>query len=176
LPGFDYSAPNVRYFLTISADPGTAPFSQPWIAELIVINLLKLDQLKRLRINCYCLMPDHMHLLALSLPGMKHLSQAIKDFERFITGRVRQVQPQLTLWQGGYYDHILREDEADDLIIGYIMRNPVEAALTREVGEWPYAKIVIQAEDAKRLTPAERALARPASDPIGPGLYIIMGL
>ena len=86
----------------------------------------------------YCLMPDHVHLLASSqseagdlIPFVKHLKQ--------ITGyRYRQSTGQ-KLWQPGYHDRILRDEEATLTVARYILENPVRAGLAKALGEWPLA-------------------------------------
>ena len=42
------------------------------------------------------------------------------------------------LWQKGYYDHILRSDEAHLSIARYIFENPVRAGLVKDVREYPW--------------------------------------
>ena len=43
------------------------------------------------------------------------------------------------LWQPGYHDRILRDDESTEATARYILENPIRAGLTRQIGEYPYA-------------------------------------
>jgi len=43
------------------------------------------------------------------------------------------------LWQDGYYDHVLRDDESTIAVARYIFENPVRAGLARRVEEYPHS-------------------------------------
>lgn len=43
------------------------------------------------------------------------------------------------MWQSGYYDHVLRNDEGSLGVMRYILENPVRAGLVAEVQEYPYS-------------------------------------
>jgi len=43
------------------------------------------------------------------------------------------------LWQPGYHDRILRDDESTEATARYILENPVRGGLARQIGEYPYA-------------------------------------
>jgi len=42
------------------------------------------------------------------------------------------------LWQNGYYDRVLRDDEATLTVVRYILENPVRAGLVARVSDYPY--------------------------------------
>ena len=43
------------------------------------------------------------------------------------------------LWQSGFYDYVLREEDPVAAIVKYIIGNPVRAGITTEIGEYPHA-------------------------------------
>jgi len=43
------------------------------------------------------------------------------------------------LWQKGYYEHIVRENEAVLAIAKYIFENPVRAGLVSEPHDYPFS-------------------------------------
>ena len=43
------------------------------------------------------------------------------------------------LWQDGYYDRILRDDEQTIVVARYILENPVRAGLVEGFDEYPYS-------------------------------------
>jgi hypothetical protein len=43
------------------------------------------------------------------------------------------------LWQEGYFDHVVRQDEDLVGIAAYIIANPIRAGLCRESSEYPYS-------------------------------------
>ena len=42
------------------------------------------------------------------------------------------------VWQEGYYDHGLRDDEDYRAGVRYVMQNPIRAGLVRRVEDYPY--------------------------------------
>ncbi|MBI3049564.1 MAG: hypothetical protein HYY76_14760 [Acidobacteria bacterium] len=54
----------------------------------------------------------------------------------------------MTLWQRGYYEHILRRDESTIVRAAYVLTNPVRAGLVRCPTEYPWlGSFVTTAED-----------------------------
>jgi hypothetical protein len=47
-------------------------------------------------------------------------------------------QPDLTVWQAGFFDHLLRRSESYAAKWEYVRRNPVRAGLVSEPDLWPY--------------------------------------
>jgi putative transposase len=42
------------------------------------------------------------------------------------------------LWQPGFFDHVLRNDESYSQKWEYVRENPVRAGLVARADEWPY--------------------------------------
>jgi putative transposase len=85
----------------------------------------------------YCVMPDHVHLL---VHGRRHTS----DLRRFVkrvkqsTGQRYSQKAKRPLWQEGYYDRVLRPEEAEAMVARYIIENPVRAGLVTTPSDYPY--------------------------------------
>ena len=78
-------------------------------------------------ITLFVLMPDHLHAL-LSFPRDGSMSVVIKNWKRF------HARTQNIVWQEGYFDHRLREDERGEqlpLKMNYIRQNPVAASYAK---------------------------------------------
>ena len=43
------------------------------------------------------------------------------------------------LWQGGYYERVLRREEKTETVVRYILDNPVRAGLVDRAEEYPYS-------------------------------------
>ena len=43
------------------------------------------------------------------------------------------------LWQSGFYDYVLREDDSVPSIVKYIIGNPVRAGLVKDASLYPYS-------------------------------------
>ena len=83
-------------------------------------------------------MPDHLHLLLEGLVGASDFCRFMKDAKqrtsfhaiRFGGGR---------LWQDGYHDRIVRQNEDIAAYVDYILQNPVRAGLVERAKDYPYA-------------------------------------
>ena len=83
-------------------------------------------------------MPDHAHILAVG-------ESLTADLEAFIaklkqkTGFEFKKTRQESLWQDGYYDRILRDEEETIVVARYILANPVRAGLVGDFRDYPFS-------------------------------------
>ena len=95
---------------------------------------------KRLQVNilAYCLMPNHVHLVA--VPKTEDgLARAIGEAHRRYTRRINFRQGwRGYLWQGRFGSCVM--DRAHAVAAArYIERNPVRAGLVKRAWEWPWS-------------------------------------
>lgn len=137
LRSFDYIGLH-RYFLTICTYNRTRVFVEDRSVALVTAQLTRTAAAQRFSLIAYCLMPDHIHLLAAGT----HEGSDFKQFTRIFkqqsafhwkrsTGRI--------LWQRSYFDRVLRRDEDTMAVARYIIENPVRAGLVARPGEYSYA-------------------------------------
>jgi putative transposase len=86
----------------------------------------------------YCFMPDHLHLLLAAESEDADLPSFVKRFKQ-LTGFAFKKAHAQPLWQPGYHDRILRDDEATVAVARYILENPIRGGLARHVGEYQFA-------------------------------------
>ena len=89
-------------------------------------------------VHAYCFMPDHVHVLVEGTASQSSLPGFIgrwKQAASYTIGRPRGIR----LWQPGYFDRVLREQESSRVTARYILENPVRAGLTKCVNEHPFA-------------------------------------
>jgi len=63
------------------------------------------------------------------------MSSVISDWKRF------HARNNGVVWQEGYFDHRLRDDERGEQLsmkIDYIRQNPIAASLCAEIADWPW--------------------------------------
>lgn len=92
----------------------------------------------------YVLMPDHVHLFVRGGRNFT-LSSWIGGLKRAISAALLK-EAQATrlpvkgrsLWQPGFFDHILRTDESYAEKWNYVRENPVRAGLVEVADDWPY--------------------------------------
>lgn len=123
-------------FITVRAYQRQRPFTRFDLNDAIVDLLLG----ERLRSACdlyvYCLMPDHLHLIASPrIDGYSVLAFADR-FKALSTRLSWQFGRHGKLWQPRFYDHVLRREEDLDRICEYILANPIRDGLVE--GDDPY--------------------------------------
>jgi putative transposase len=98
------------------------------------------------QILAHCYMPDHLHLL---VEGRTDDS----DLIGFVNGAKQQSgywhvrRYQSPLWQTGWFDHILRDDESLERHVSYTLANPVRAGLVEGWRDWPYSGTTLPIAD-----------------------------
>jgi putative transposase len=89
---------------------------------------------QRWYITLFLLMPDHLHAL-ISFASDDSMSSIVGDWKHF------QTRQHGVVWQEGYFDHRLRDDERGEQLstkINYIRQNPVAAGLCVRAEDWPW--------------------------------------
>ena len=123
-----------RYFVTICTATRHSAFTNPDVVEACRSQLLHSAAKHEFEVIAYCFMPDHMHLLVLGISDTADFRAFIVHFKK-LTGFAYSQSRSGRLWQPGYYDHVLRHDEGPDMMVQYILENPIRAGLAKAVGE-----------------------------------------
>ena len=85
-----------------------------------------------------CYMPDHLHLLLEGLAGASDFCLFMKDMKQRTSYHAIRLGGG-RLWQDGYHDRIVRQDEDLTAYVDYIRQNPVRAGLVERAEDYPYA-------------------------------------
>ena len=89
-------------------------------------------------IHAYCFMPDHVHVLLEGTTDQAFLPRFVSRWKQSTAHLIGQ-QHDIRLWQPGYFDRVLREQESSRATARYVLENPVRAQLATRVGEFPFA-------------------------------------
>jgi REP element-mobilizing transposase RayT len=97
----------------------------------------------------YVIMPDHVHLFVRGGPDFT-LSSWVGGLKRSMSvALVKEAHATRlplqcgSLWQPGFFDHILRSDESYAEKWNYVRDNPVRAGLVQSADNWPYQGEVV---------------------------------
>jgi len=142
LKNFDYGNPNYVYFLTICARHLSMPFYNPDLADKIMESLLFIREKKEIDLYCYCLMPDHLHIVISPFADSGTVSKVMQEFKGFTTRVSWEYGIIGKLWQKSFYDHIARKDEDLIAICDYILSNPVRKGLFKDPRDWKYSGLL----------------------------------
>jgi REP element-mobilizing transposase RayT len=107
---------------------GSCPFLDMRIAGAMAA-ALRFREGKHYRLLAWCVMPNHVHVVARLFPGQE-LAKVVKAWKNFsakaanlVLGRKGQ------FWQREYYDRLIRNGDELDRAIGYVIENPTKAEL-----------------------------------------------
>lgn len=126
------------YLLTTTTHNREPVFSDFIPARLAVRELRACDEAGLCQTLCFVLMPDHLHwLIQLRQGSLSFLMQRFKSCSARAVNCFYQM-PGNKIWQAGYHDHAVRDDENVRAIARYIVDNPVRAGLVRRAGDYPH--------------------------------------
>jgi REP-associated tyrosine transposase len=134
--GFSYLG-LARYLVTCCTDR-RAPFfrHQQTVAETLIEIRHSAPRLD-FAVITYCFMPDHLHLLLEATSeraDLREVMHAVKQRAGFVFKR----RTSQHLWQPGYHDHILRDDQLTLKVARYVLENPVRAGLAASPRDYPF--------------------------------------
>ncbi|MCC3153154.1 transposase [Hymenobacter sp. BT770] len=124
-------------------DHGPTWLRQPEVAAIVAQSLHYPDG-KGYNLRCYCIMPNHVHLvveLPVEAPPLAKTLQLLKGYSSRQANRLLGLSG--TFWQAESYDHVVRPGELER-IINYVVENPVKAGLVDDWEKWPYTFIAKQ--------------------------------
>lgn len=122
----------------LDAGHGACWLSRPAIGAPIEQTLLAHNG-KLYRLLAWVVMPNHLHLLIETLPGIslpkiaKCLKGATAHKANALLGR------RGTFWERDYYDRYIRDDDHFAAVVRYIEHNPVKAGLVTRPEDWPFS-------------------------------------
>jgi putative transposase len=104
------------------------------------------------KLHAYVIMPDHLHLLITPFESIEKSVQLIKG--GFSFRAKRELQWNGEIWQPGFTDHRIRDEEDWKRHLEYIRQNPVEAKLVETAVLYEYMGM-LSIEFPQGLKPAD---------------------
>ena len=89
-------------------------------------------------LGSYVLMPDHLHAFVALDPALCTLSRWMKALKAALSRALRAAGVEGTVWQKGFFDHVLRSSESASEKWAYVRANPVRAGLVANAEDWPF--------------------------------------
>lgn len=157
LPMEAYAASDCDFFFTLCAyDRAAAPFLRKPIAESVVESLLWTKRRNDWTLQCYCLMPDHLHFIA-RLPERdfgdfdagacgivpKGILDHVGNFKKYTTTQIWwRHGGRDELWQRSSYDQVIHYNRSVEPAVRYVLNNPVRKGLVQDWRDYPYSRLV----------------------------------
>ena len=139
LSNYDYSKDRPIH-LTICTGNKEKFFDSEVSAKIVINELLKTARDLRFRILCYCLMPDHIHVIVSPGETTLPLSKFLNIFKGRSTRVFKDKGNLRKIWQRSAFDHVIRTEENLKAVIEYIMNNPVRKGIVEKADEYPYSE------------------------------------
>jgi len=99
--------------------------------------LAKAESAHAVAVPTYCLMPDHMHILAAGLTPRSDQRLWIRGVRRSLNAALSPCR-----LQKEPYDHVLRRSETGQdafaSLVHYVVHNPVRAEMVDQAGKWTF--------------------------------------
>ena len=83
-------------------------------------------------------MPDHVHALVAGMQPDSDFQLLAKTYKQVTGHWWKQTGQNRLLWQEGFHDRVLREDDHTEDVVRYILLNPVRAGLVTDPRDYPY--------------------------------------
>ena len=137
LRGFSYIG-FYRYHLRFSTN-GDRLFAKRDLVDAALLEIRRTAGDEGFALLAYCFMPGHLHLL---VEGERESSD-LRRFARLSKQRVSYVHRTqfriATTWQDGYFERVLRAEEATEVVVRYVLDNPVRAGLVTLAEDYPFS-------------------------------------
>jgi REP element-mobilizing transposase RayT len=92
-------------------------------------------------------MPEHFHLFVRGGPEFR-LSRWVGTLKQALTRAAHLSCAKGQVWQEGFFDHLLRNDESYAQKWDYVRENPVRAGLVKVTEDWPYQGEIVSIDRA----------------------------
>jgi len=136
--GFPYVGIH-RYSLRFSTHARRALFVEAVPVARAHAEILRTAAEDQFAVLAYCFMPDHLHLVVEGTSPTSDLRRFTKVSKQRVDYVFRTQLEIRSTWQEGYYDRVLRSDQATEVVIRYVLENPVRAGLVTRAEDYPYS-------------------------------------
>ena len=138
-----HSQPGCYYFLTAMVSGRRKIFTHKDHAIIVLDAIRWLHTAGRFIVDAAVVMPDHLHLVGQLGWGSRQdaaptLAAVMHTLKSFTAKTLTQAGVAAPVWQHGYHDHGLRDDEDYKTRTQYVIENPVRAGLVQRVEDYPY--------------------------------------
>jgi putative transposase len=131
-----YSKSGHYYFLTTCVAGRRRIFTNRKRTIVVLDAIRWLHAAGRFFVDAAVVMPEHLHLVGQL--GESTLAKVMHTLKSYSAYRLALAGVETPVWQEGYHDHELRDDEDYRTRVRYVLQNPLRAGLVRRDEEYPY--------------------------------------
>lgn len=132
-----FSGTGQIYLVTTRTDRRTPHFAAWQAGRIIVATMQKIEALDEAGTLAYVVMPDHLHwLVELNKGTLSEVVKRVKGVNAKALNELYGTEGR-RVWQSGFHDHAVREEEDLVPIARYLVANPLRAGLVERLGDYP---------------------------------------
>ena len=132
--------PNATYFVTAVTRERSPVFAEEANLVLLRSTMRKAKEHHPFRMHAYALLPDHLHLL-IYVPESSNISKLMQSIQWNFTRNYKAahgITTPVRLWQRGFWDHVIRDEDDFEGHLGYIHYNPVKHGYVSHPRDYPH--------------------------------------
>jgi len=110
--------------------------------DLFFSTLARVKEIKPFELMAYVVLPDHFHWLMKVDQSSGNFSKVMHSIKRNFTQNYKQahnVQKSISIWQRGFWDHVIRDERDLEIHLDYIHWNPIKHGCVNKPSNWPYS-------------------------------------
>ena len=131
LPHAEYRSAHKIVFITMSVRPPESLMAHRMPGDLVGA-MGRIGASQRVRIIAYCIMPDHVHVVASPAEGGD-----VAAWVRYVKREVAKRRRTPGMWQRSYWDRHARPGDDMEATVLYVLENPVQRGLCEAWQDWP---------------------------------------
>ena len=132
-----FSETGLIYLITTCCVERNRVFERLDLGEIVEDEMRKSDAAKNTRTLAFVVMPDHLHWMIELLAG-NDLPSVVRRVKGRSAHRInRMVGRTGRIWQPGYHDRALRNEEDLEAVGSYVIYNPVRAGIVQTIHDYP---------------------------------------
>ncbi len=134
-----YFENNIPYFISAATKDRTLIFRDHFLCRIFLITIEYYKIILDFKVHGYCLMPDHVHLIA-TATGKFNMSFIMKMVKGSFARKVNKLKNQNgSLWQPRFYEEAIRSEKQFLCQLDYMHQNPVKAGLVSDASQYPFS-------------------------------------
>lgn len=143
-----YYEPGAIYSITCNTYSRRPIFKSKKAASFLMNILGYYKVVLNFRLYCYCIMPEHIHLMIQPNLVKYNISQVMKHIKgSFARNYNNLIRKNGHVWQDRFFDTALRTNEDVITRINYILQNPVRANIIETAEDYPFSSAKVYLKD-----------------------------
>ena len=134
--------PNAIVFITCVTKDRYPYLKSKRDVDLFFATLAVVNEINPFELLAYVVMPDHFHWLMKVDEPSGNFSRVMHSVKRNFTQNYKHLhdlQTSISIWQRGFWDHVIRDERDLELHFDYIHWNPIKHGYVTQPEDWVYS-------------------------------------